>query len=87
MWHTDRRVMKDPRMKGLNLITCLDDASRCVTGAELFRKATSENAVTALRRAVGRFGAPAAGLPDNGLLLRGIRKAQKTVRILDPGAV
>ena len=31
-WHTDWRVMKDPRMKGLNPITCLDDASRCVTG-------------------------------------------------------
>ena len=27
MWHTDWYAMKDPRMKGLNLITCLDDAS------------------------------------------------------------
>ena len=32
MWHTDWHTMKDPRMKGLNLITYLDDASRCVTG-------------------------------------------------------
>ncbi len=32
MWHTDWHVMKDPRFRGLNLITYLDDASRCVTG-------------------------------------------------------
>ena len=38
--------MKDPRMKDLNLITYLDNASRCVTGAALFRETTSENAVT-----------------------------------------
>ena len=49
MWHTDWHIMKDPRMKGLNLITYLDDASRCVTGAALFREATSENAVTTRR--------------------------------------
>ena len=65
-WHTDWHVMKDPRMKGLSLITHLDDASRCVTGAELFREAASENAVTALRRAVGRFGVQATILSDNG---------------------
>ena len=46
MRHTDWHIMKDPRMKGLNLITYLDDASRCVIGAALFREATSENAVT-----------------------------------------
>ena len=55
MWHTDWHAMKDPRMKGLNLITCLDDASRCVTGAALFKEATSVNAVAALRQAVNRF--------------------------------
>lgn len=49
MWHTDWHVMKDPRMKGMNLITYLDDASRCVTGAALFKEATSENAVIMLR--------------------------------------
>ena len=49
MWHTDWHVMKDPRMKDLNLITYLDDASRCVTGAALFKETTSENAVAALR--------------------------------------
>lgn len=36
MWHTDWHAMKDPHMKGLNLVTYLDDASRCVTGAALF---------------------------------------------------
>jgi hypothetical protein len=30
--HTDWHIMKDPRMKGLNLITYLDDALWCVTG-------------------------------------------------------
>lgn len=48
MWHTDWHVMKDTRMKGLNLVTYLDDASRCVTGAALFREDTSENAVMVL---------------------------------------
>ena len=66
MWHTDWHTMKDPRMKGLNLITYLDDASRCVTGAALFEEATSENAVLVLRQAVGRFGVPATILSDNG---------------------
>ena len=35
MWHTDWHAMKDSRMKDLNLIAYLDDASRCVTGAAL----------------------------------------------------
>ncbi len=45
MWHADWHEMKDPRLKGLNLVTYLDDASRCITGAALFEHATSENAV------------------------------------------
>ncbi len=36
MWHTDWHVMKDFRMRDLNLITYLDDASRCVTGYGVF---------------------------------------------------
>ena len=44
--------MKDPRFHGLNLITYLDDTSRCVAGARLFKEATSENAVVALRQAI-----------------------------------
>ena len=58
--------MKDPRFRGLNLITYLDDASRCVTGARLLMEATSENAVVALRQAIGEFGTPATVLSDNG---------------------
>ena len=49
MWHTDWHVMKSSRMRGLCLITFLDDASRCVTGAGRFIQATSENAVVALQ--------------------------------------
>ena len=66
MWHTDWHVMKDPRFRGLNLITYLDDAFRCVTGARLFKEATSENAVVALRQAIREFGTPATILSDNG---------------------
>ena len=66
MWHTDWHAMKDPRMKELNLITCLDDASRCVTGAALFKEATSANAVAVLRQAISGVGAPATVLFDNG---------------------
>ena len=74
MWHTDWHVMKDPRMRGLNLITYLDDASRCVTGAGLFTQATSENAVIVLRQAIKRFGTPATILSDNGSCFVGVRK-------------
>ena len=73
-WH----AMKDSRMKGMNLITYQDNASRCVTGAALFQEAASEDVVAALRRAVSRFGAPAAILSDNGSCFvgRGGRKKQ-----------
>ena len=37
-----------------------------MTGARLFKEATSENAVTALRQAIGEFGTPATVLSDNG---------------------
>ncbi len=66
MWHVDWHEMKDPRLKGLNLVTYLDDASRCITGAALFEHATSENAVMTLRLAIERFGTPASILSDNG---------------------
>ncbi len=35
MWRVDWHTMKDPRFKGLNLVTYLDAASRCITGAAL----------------------------------------------------
>ncbi len=78
MWHTDWHVMKDPRFRGLHLITYLDDASRCVTCARLFKEATSENAVMALRQAIKEFGTPATILSDNGSCFvgRGGRKKQ-----------
>ena len=66
MWHTDWYTMRDPRMRGLALITYLDDASRCVTGAALFKEATSENAVAVLQQTMGRFDMPATILSDNG---------------------
>ena len=66
LWHTDWHSMKDPRMKGLNLVTFLDDASRCVTGVGLFTEATSENVVDVLIDAIAKFGTPAAILSDNG---------------------
>ncbi|MCE2508317.1 MAG: transposase family protein [Nitrosopumilaceae archaeon] len=77
MWHTGWHAMKDPRMRGLNLITYLDDASRCVTGAALFQEATSENAVAVLRQAIGRFGMPATILSDNGSCFVGAGGSKK----------
>ena len=74
MWHTDWHAMKDPRMKGLHLITFLDDASRCVTGAGLFSQTTSENAVIVLRQAIRQFGTPATILSDNGSCFVGVRR-------------
>ena len=74
MWHIDWHTMKDPRMKGLCLITFLDDASKCVTGAGLFGQTTSENAVTVLRQAICGFGVPATILPDNGSCFVGVRR-------------
>ena len=66
MWHVDWHVMKDPRFRGLNLVTYLDDASRCVVAAQLFTEATSENAVAVLQNAIKTFGTPATILSDNG---------------------
>ncbi len=77
MWHVDWHTMKDPRFAGLNLVTFLDDSSRCVTGAGLFREATSENVVVVLRQAVAQFGAPATILSDNGKCFVGARSDPK----------
>ena len=76
MWHTDWHIMKDPRFRGLNLITFLDDASRRVTGAALFTEATSENAVAVLRQAIKRVGTPATILSDNGSCFVGVRRKE-----------
>ncbi len=45
--------MKESRFRGYKLITYLDDASGCVTTAMVFREATSDNAVAAIKRAIG----------------------------------
>ena len=58
--------MKYLRFRGLNIITYIDDASRCMTGARLFKEAMSENAAVALRQAIKEFGTPATILSDNG---------------------
>ena len=67
MWHTDWHVMKDPRMRGLHLITFLDDA---VTGAGLFRPPRR----MVLRQAIRQFGTPATILSDNGSCFVGVRR-------------
>ncbi len=77
MWHVDWHAMKDPRFAGLNLVTFLDDSSRCVTGAGLFKEATSENVVVVLRQATAQFGAPATILSDNGKCFVGARSSSK----------
>ena len=58
--------MKYLRFRGLNIITYIDDASRCMTCARLFKEAMSENAAVALRQAIKEFGTPATILSDNG---------------------
>ena len=72
-------MTREPRMKDLNLNMYLDDAPRCTTGAALFKEATSENTVAALRQTVARFGVPATVLSGNGSCFvgRGSRKKQE----------
>ena len=50
----------------MNLAVILDDSSRCVVAALLFRRATSRNSVIAMCDAIAAFGKPAAVLSDNG---------------------
>ena len=64
MWYVNWHIM-EPRFRGLYLITYLDDSSRCVTGARLFKEITSDNAVIVLRDVIKKFGTPATILSDN----------------------
>ena len=66
-------MMKDQRFHDHNLITYLDDASRCVVAAVVFKEATSENTVVVLRWTIEEFGAPAAIPSDNGSCFAGVR--------------
>ena len=66
MRHVDWHIMKNSCMKGLNLITYIDDSSGRVTDAVLFKEVTSENVVIALRQAKSVFGVSTTILSDNG---------------------
>ena len=44
MWHVEWHFMKDPHIRGLNLVSDMT----CVAAAQLFTEATSENAVAVL---------------------------------------
>ena len=83
-WHAGWHEMKYGRFAGFKLAACLDDASRCATGAALFKEVSGESAAAVLRGAVGRFGAPAAvvsgsrtpGALEVELARRGIKAAK-----------
>ena len=66
MRHVDWYQIKNPRLKGLNLITFLDDASRCISRFGVFLDATSENVTLVLRKAIREYGVSAQMLSDNG---------------------
>lgn len=72
--------MKDDIFRGLNLITYLDDASRCVMAAQIFKEATSRNAVEALRGAIAQFGTPTTILSDNGSGFVGVMSKDRRLR-------
>ncbi len=74
MWHVDWHEMKDSRLEKLNLVAYLDDSSRCITGFGVFERATSENAVLVLRKAIKEFGTPAQVLSDNGSCFTSARR-------------
>ncbi|MCE2497504.1 MAG: transposase, partial [Nitrosopumilaceae archaeon] len=78
MWHTDWHAMKYQRFQGYHLIIYLDDASRCVAGAAVFKEATSENAVAVLQNSIAGFGTPATILSDNGSCFVGVRRKTPT---------
>lgn len=58
--------MKDDIFRGLNLIMYLDDASRRVMATQIFKEATSRNAVEALRGSIAQFETPTTIPSDNG---------------------
>ena len=77
MWHADLYTMKEPRMKGLNLITYLDDFHMCVTSTALLKEAPHQNTVIALWQVIGMFDVPVAILSDNGLCFVGRGNCKK----------
>ena len=71
LWHAGWHVMRDPLFSGMHLMAFMDDSSRCVTGAQLFEGATSENAILALHDAILVFGKPAVVLSSSSSSLTG----------------
>ena len=67
LWHTDWYMIKDDkRCSGKWLIAYLDDASRFITGYDIFDEATTENAISVLERSIERYGKPFELLTDHG---------------------
>ena len=62
MWHTDYKLLDDGRW----FICYLDDASRFVTGWDVFKQATTGNALKVLGQAIADHGKPASILTDHG---------------------
>ena len=77
MWHVDWHAIKNPRLKSLNFIAFLDDASRCITGFGVFQSANSQNSVLVLRDAIKKFGVPGQVLSDHGTQFTGNKTSSK----------
>lgn len=74
LWHIDWKYLE-----GLGwLIAYLDDASRFVVSYGLFDSATSENAVATLKKAIQKYGRPAAILSDRGSQFYATESEEKT---------
>ena len=82
MWHADWHTMKNPFLKGLNLIIYLDDASRCVTGFGVFEEATIDHSIMVLRDAIEKFGVPGQILTDGGVEFISKHKGKKPKRTI-----
>lgn len=67
MWHVDWHEVKNPCLKGRHFIAYLDDASRCITGFGVFDRATADNTIAVLRKAIAEFGTPGQVLSDHGV--------------------
>ncbi len=62
MWHTDYKQLDDGRW----FIAYEDDASRFITGYGVFERATTQNALSVLYRAIKDHGKPASVMTDHG---------------------
>ena len=62
LWHTDYHQLTD----GKFIVPFLDDASRFITGYEVFDRETAENAVKVLDSAIKMYGIPKQVISDHG---------------------